>query len=100
MTGGTVVVLGKTGRNFAAGMSGGRAYVLDLDQKLINPEMVDVISIPADQESNLHDLITLFYKEIIDPHKRKDKHLACLFVIFIKLFIKTSFVIVSVSVNL
>ncbi len=31
MTGGTVVVLGRTGRNFAAGMSGGSAYVLDLD---------------------------------------------------------------------
>jgi glutamate synthase (NADPH/NADH) large chain len=63
MTGGTVVVLGKTGRNFAAGMSGGRAYVLDLDQKLINPEMVDVITIPSDQEKNLQELISLFYKE-------------------------------------
>ena len=31
MTGGTVVILGKTGRNFAAGMSGGVAYVLDLE---------------------------------------------------------------------
>ena len=31
MTGGTVVVLGQTGRNFAAGMSGGLAYVLDED---------------------------------------------------------------------
>jgi glutamate synthase (NADPH) large chain len=31
MTGGVVVVLGKTGRNFAAGMSGGLAYVLDED---------------------------------------------------------------------
>ncbi len=34
MTGGRVVVLGKTGRNFAAGMSGGVAYVLDLSEKL------------------------------------------------------------------
>jgi glutamate synthase domain-containing protein 3 len=33
MTGGTVVVLGKVGRNFAAGMSGGIAYVLDEDGK-------------------------------------------------------------------
>jgi glutamate synthase (NADPH/NADH) large chain len=63
MTGGTVVVLGKTGRNFAAGMSGGRAFVLDLDQKLINPEMVDVIAIPSDQEQILQDLISLFHKE-------------------------------------
>ena len=34
MTGGRVVVLGRTGRNFAAGMSGGIAYVLDLDGRL------------------------------------------------------------------
>ena len=42
MTGGTVLVLGPTGRNFAAGMSGGVAYVLDLDASLVNPELVDV----------------------------------------------------------
>jgi len=45
MTGGTVVVLGTTGRNFAAGMSGGIAYVLDLDgdfAKRCNPAMVDL----------------------------------------------------------
>src|SRR5665811_235115 len=43
MTGGVVVVLGKTGRNFAAGMSGGVAYVYDIDnqfEKLCNPAMV------------------------------------------------------------
>ena len=34
MTGGVVVVLGKTGRNFAAGMSGGIAYILDEDNNL------------------------------------------------------------------
>jgi len=45
MTGGTVVVLGGTGRNFAAGMSGGFAYVLNLDgefAKRCNPAMVDL----------------------------------------------------------
>lgn len=36
MTGGRVIILGKTGRNFAAGMSGGIAYVLDLDGTFIN----------------------------------------------------------------
>ena len=36
MTGGKVVVLGKTGRNFAAGMSGGIAYVYDPDSKFVN----------------------------------------------------------------
>ncbi|XP_041013911.1 glutamate synthase 1 [NADH], chloroplastic-like isoform X4 [Juglans microcarpa x Juglans regia] len=45
MTGGTVVVLGRTGRNFAAGMSGGIAYVLDVDGKFhsrCNLELVDL----------------------------------------------------------
>ena len=43
MTGGRVVVIGKTGKNFAAGMSGGVAYVLDEDRDLytkLNKEMV------------------------------------------------------------
>ncbi len=40
MTGGRVIILGKTGRNFAAGMSGGIAYVLDFDAKLCNQSMV------------------------------------------------------------
>jgi glutamate synthase (NADPH/NADH) large chain len=45
MTGGRVVVIGRTGRNFAAGMSGGLAYVLDLDgdfQRRCNRQMVDL----------------------------------------------------------
>ena len=63
MTGGTVVILGKTGRNFAAGMSGGRAFVLDLDPRLVNPDMVDVLAIPDDQDARLKDLLTRFYEE-------------------------------------
>lgn len=42
MTGGRVVVLGATGRNLGAGMSGGVAYVLDLLPGMVNPEMVDL----------------------------------------------------------
>ena len=45
MTGGTVVVLGPTGRNFAAGMSGGVGYVLDLRPELVNPDLVDLIAV-------------------------------------------------------
>lgn len=41
MTGGSVIVLGRTGRNFAAGMSGGIAYVLDFNEKSCNPAMVE-----------------------------------------------------------
>ena len=51
MTGGTVVVLGKTGRNFAAGMSGGIAYVLDEDGDFatrVNPDTVDLDPLTAD----------------------------------------------------
>jgi glutamate synthase (NADPH/NADH) large chain len=53
MTGGTVVVLGLTGRNFAAGMSGGIAYVLDLDGQFArrcNPAMVDLEPLAAESE--------------------------------------------------
>ncbi|MFF5257611.1 glutamate synthase large subunit [Actinomadura viridis] len=42
MTGGRAVILGRTGRNLAAGMSGGVAYVLDLVPERVNPEMVDL----------------------------------------------------------
>ncbi|WP_268236028.1 glutamate synthase-related protein, partial [Deinococcus soli (ex Cha et al. 2016)] len=54
MTGGTVVVLGQTGRNFAAGMSGGVAYVYDVDgqfEKRCNTSMVDLHPLlPEDQQ--------------------------------------------------
>ncbi|MCV2359492.1 glutamate synthase subunit alpha [Paucibacter sp. TC2R-5] len=58
MTGGTVVVLGKTGRNFAAGMSGGIAYVYDEDglfAKRCNPSMValDKLLPAAEQEATV-----------------------------------------------
>ena len=42
MTGGTAVILGPTGRNLGAGMSGGVGFVLDLDQSKVNPELVDI----------------------------------------------------------
>jgi glutamate synthase (NADPH/NADH) large chain len=58
MTGGTVAVLGITGRNFAAGMSGGIAYVLDLDGQFVrrcNTAMVDLEPVlsEAEQEGKL-----------------------------------------------
>src|SRR5206468_3383810 len=42
MTGGRAIILGSTGRNVAAGMSGGIAYVLDLARHRVNTEMVDI----------------------------------------------------------
>ncbi|KAB2016754.1 hypothetical protein ES319_D08G115600v1 [Gossypium barbadense] len=53
MTGGTVVVLGKTGRYFAAGMSGDIAYVFDLDGKFqsrCNPELVDLDKVEEEED--------------------------------------------------
>ncbi len=64
MTRGTVVVLGATGRNFAAGMSGGIAYVLDEDSTFHqrhNPEMVDLE--PVEDERDRRDL-----KALIEEH--------------------------------
>lgn len=66
MTGGTVVVLGKTGRNFAAGMSGGVAYIFDVDGKFhlrCNPELVDL-----DKVEDEEDITTL--RMMIQQHQR------------------------------
>ena len=63
MTGGTVIVLGRTGRNFAAGMSGGRAFILDLNPANVNKDMVDIVAVPEDQSEILHSLIKSFADE-------------------------------------
>jgi glutamate synthase (NADPH/NADH) large chain len=63
MTGGTVVVLGRTGRNIAAGMSGGRAFVLDLDTANVNADMVDVLAVPDDQKVILKAHISSYFAE-------------------------------------
>ena len=56
MTGGTVVILGKTGKNFAAGMSGGVAYVLDLDGQFksrCNHGLVDLDKIEEEEDQTI-----------------------------------------------
>lgn len=63
MTGGIVCVMGRTGINFGAGMTGGFAYVLDEDgefRKRVNPELVEVLSMEqlAIHEEHLRGLIT------------------------------------------
>jgi glutamate synthase (ferredoxin) len=66
MTGGQVIVLGETGRNFAAGMSGGTAYVYDIDglfEKRLNKEMV-----------NLYRLIECGDKDIALVKEEIEKH--------------------------
>lgn len=63
MTGGIVVVLGQTGRNFAAGMSGGVAYVLDESNDFdyfCNMEMVELSLV--EDNTDINELKTLIYK--------------------------------------
>ena len=66
MTGGTVVILGRTGKNFAAGMSGGIAYVLDEDwdfYQKVNKELVSLENV-----EHKHDVATI--KSLIEEHVR------------------------------
>ncbi|GAB3491724.1 glutamate synthase large subunit [Nocardiopsis coralliicola] len=63
MTGGRAVILGPTGRNFAAGMSGGTAYVLDLDPGRVNGEMVDLDPLDGQDSALLTDVLTRHAEE-------------------------------------
>ncbi|MBW3648634.1 MAG: glutamate synthase subunit alpha, partial [Actinobacteria bacterium] len=57
MTGGRVAILGPTGRNVAAGMSGGVAYLLDLDRAKVNGEMVDLEELPEGDVETLRQML-------------------------------------------
>jgi len=74
MTGGRVVILGETGRNFAAGMSGGIAYVLDQNESfapLVNKEMVDLD--PLD-EKDLEYIQMMIAKHVDYTKSTRGKH--------------------------
>jgi glutamate synthase (NADPH/NADH) large chain len=70
MTGGVVCVLGRTGLNFGAGLTGGFAYVLDLDRGFVdryNHELIDIHRItPEGMESNLQHL-----RHLVSLHVRE-----------------------------
>ncbi len=69
MTSGIVVVLGRTGANFAAGMTGGRAFILDIDENFerrCNPEQVNVSRLNMDEDSEDKALV----KSLIEAHVR------------------------------
>jgi glutamate synthase (NADPH/NADH) large chain len=72
MTGGTVVVLGRSGLNFAAGMTGGFAYVLDLEREFVdryNHELVDIHRISLEgMENHLQHLRTLLRNHVEATH--------------------------------
>ncbi len=63
MTGGRAVILGPTGRNLAAGMSGGIAYVLDLDLARVNQEMVDLEELSHEDTEFLRQAISRHAEE-------------------------------------
>ena len=70
MTGGRAVILGPTGRNFAAGMSGGVAYVLDEDGTFgerCNMELVGFDELDDDDAAELHELIEEHHLRTLSP---------------------------------
>jgi glutamate synthase (NADPH) large chain len=67
MTGGKVVVLGQTGRNFAAGMSGGIAYVVDLNVENVNSEMVELESLDDNDKEFLSSILKDYLEETDSP---------------------------------
>jgi glutamate synthase (NADPH/NADH) large chain len=65
MTGGRVVILGDTGRNFAAGMSGGIAYIYDVKgnfSEKCNPEMIDLDKVEEEDITELQNLIAKHFE--------------------------------------
>jgi glutamate synthase domain-containing protein 3 len=74
MTGGRIVVLGKTGRNFAAGMSGGIAYCLDESEdfkKKCNMDMVILEKIDAADKETINNLLFNHYKYTQSPKAKQ-----------------------------
>ena len=74
MTGGRVVVLGRTGRNFGAGMSGGIAYVYDEKGEFkdrYNPEMVELEKVAVEDEEAINDLLLNHYRYTASPIAKK-----------------------------
>jgi len=85
MTGGRVVILGETGRNFAAGMSGGIAYIYDplgVFPRKCNLEMVELQKLGTEDRETVHQLVTNHYKftqseaagQLLGDFQNKAKH--------------------------
>ena len=74
MTGGVVVVLGGSGVNFGAGLTGGFAYVLDMDRDFVdlyNHELIDIHRItPETMEANLHHLRSLISEHVAHTNSK------------------------------
>ena len=89
MTGGCVAIIGRTGRNFAAGMSGGVAYVLDEKHDLylrVNKQLVDIE--PLSSEHDTETLKTMLQKHCAETGSAKAKEILDGFDRYIPLFKK------------
>lgn len=72
MTGGEVLVLGKIGRNFGAGMSGGYAYILDCDERYVNTGLVELRTPNNDDLKRIKELIE---QHVLHTNSAKGRHI-------------------------
>ena len=72
MTGGEVLVLGKIGRNFAAGMSGGYAYILDCDERYVNTGLVELRPTNNDDLKRIKELVE---QHVLHTNSTKGRHI-------------------------
>ena len=72
MTGGEVLVLGKIGRNFAAGMSGGYVYILDCDERYVNTGLVELRPANNDDLKRIKELVE---QHVLHTNSTKGRHI-------------------------
>ena len=72
ITGGEVLVLGKIGRNFAAGMSGGYAYILDCDERYVNTGLVELRPANNDDLKRIKELVE---QHVLHTNSTKGRHI-------------------------
>lgn len=72
MTGGEVLVLGRIGRNFGAGMSGGYAYILDCDERYVNTGLVELRSANDDDLKRIKELVE---QHVLHTNSPKGRHI-------------------------
>lgn len=72
MTGGEVLILGKIGRNFAAGMSGGYAYILDCDERYVNKGLVELRPVNNDDLKRIKELVE---QHVLHTNSAKGRHI-------------------------
>ncbi len=82
MTGGTVMILGETGRNMSAGMSGGTLYVYNLDKHKLNTAMVEAVALDESDDNFIKDILkdyiikteSSYAKSILETYQSSSFH--------------------------